>query len=47
VPDWGTIDVGAAALSSAALIAMLLFRAPIGWTLGGCAVLGGAYRFMM
>lgn len=47
VPNWGTIDVGAAVLSSAALIAMLLFKAPIGWTLGGCAVLGGAYRFMM
>ena len=47
VPDWGTIDVGATALSSTALIAMLLFKVPIGWTLGGCAVLGVAYRFMM
>jgi chromate transporter len=46
-PEWTTIDVGAAALSSAALIAMLRYRAPIGWTLGGCAFLGGIYEFLM
>jgi chromate transporter len=47
VPEWGTIDAGAAALSSVALIAMLRYKVPIGWTLGGCALLGGAFRFLM
>jgi chromate transporter len=46
VPAWGTIDVGAAALSSAALIAMLRYKVRIGLTLGGCALLGGAYRLL-
>jgi hypothetical protein len=47
VPAWGTIDMGAAALSSAALIAMLRYRVRIGWTLGSCALLGGTYRLLI
>jgi chromate transporter len=47
VPEWSTIDVGAAALSSAALIAMLRYRVRFGWVLGGCALLGGAYRLLI
>jgi chromate transporter len=47
VPAWGTIDMGAAALSSAALIAMLRYKVRIGWTLGSCALLGGTYRLLI
>jgi chromate transporter len=47
VPEWSTIDVGAAALSSAALIAMLRYRVRIGWALGSCALLGGTYRLLI
>jgi chromate transporter len=47
VPEWATIDAGAAALSGAALIAMLRYKVSIGWTLGGCALVGGAYKLLM
>jgi chromate transporter len=47
VPEWSTIDAGAAALSGAALVAMLRYRVPIGWTLGSCAILGGLYRLFI
>jgi chromate transporter len=44
VPDWTTIDPVAAAITLAALIAMLRFRLPMGWTLLACASAGAAFE---
>lgn len=43
VPVLGSIEPGAAMLSTAAMIAMLWFKLGLGWTLLGSALLGGAY----
>jgi chromate transporter len=42
VPQWSTVDPVALALTVAALIAMLRFRVPLGWTLLGSAAAGAA-----
>lgn len=43
LPVWTTLEPGAAALSLAALVAMLRFRLGLGWTLLASALLGAGY----
>lgn len=45
-PTWSTIDVGAAVLAAAAMVAMFRFHAPMPLTLAGAAVLGAAWRLL-
>jgi chromate transporter len=42
LPQWATVDPIALALTGAALVAMLRFRVPLGWTLLGSAAVGAA-----
>lgn len=44
VPEWGTLDAGAAAIAALACVALLRFRVGIGWTLSGAALAGAALR---
>jgi chromate transporter len=46
VPRWETVDVAALALTAAACVAVLRFRAGLLVTLGGCVVLGLVYRLV-
>lgn len=43
VPVWQTLEPGALILAAGALVAMLRFKAGLGWTLSVCAVAGALY----
>lgn len=44
IPVWTSVDPAACVLAITALIAMLRFRLPMGWTLLGAAVLGSLWK---
>ncbi|MGH8108991.1 MAG: chromate efflux transporter [Arenimonas sp.] len=46
IPVWTSIDPAACVLAIMALIAMLRFRLPMGWTLLGAAVLGSLWKLL-
>ena len=43
-PVWSSLDPVALALAVMAMLAMLRFKVPMGWTLLGASVLGGAWK---
>lgn len=47
LPDWSSIDIAAALLSGAAIVAMIRFKAGMLITLAACAAIGAAYRLSL
>jgi chromate transporter len=47
VPDPSTLDPGSAALACGALVAVLRFHIGLPWVLGGCALIGVAWRLLL
>jgi chromate transporter len=47
IPELESVDVAAVLLTSGAMIAMLRFHVGLGWTLGGAALLGMAWKLLL
>jgi chromate transporter len=46
IPVWSSVDVAAAVLTAAAIVAIFRFRAPMLATLAGCALAGAVWFFV-